>query len=255
MSLRFLTKNRLRFSMHSWLCSRPTTLVFGQRRALPLAAPACFLFFVTLRLLLRFRDIVQAKLRITQGIQQQGGTSLVALGGQVLSHAIASLLPPSLPFPLSYHPLFHSCTLSHVLVPVPARDHERLLSYGQVGGCRQRVRVEQGQHPSRVISLFYWTVPVMFACVAPPAVTPPPPPLLLLPPSPPSSQIRDQLFELCTAMSAAQSTLPQHCRQYNQVTPRTTNSLLSFHVTTLYTNKTRTNIQYCVVTGRRAGVS
>jgi hypothetical protein len=48
-----------------------------------------------------FRDIVQAKLRITQGIQQQGGTSLVALGGQVLSHAIASLSPPSLTFLLS----------------------------------------------------------------------------------------------------------------------------------------------------------
>ena len=77
--------------MHLWLFSRPMTLVFGQRRALPVSGHLCS------------RDNPQAKLRITQGIQQQGGTSLVALGGQVPAH--------------SYRPLFHSCTFSRILVP------------------------------------------------------------------------------------------------------------------------------------------
>jgi hypothetical protein len=46
---------------------------------------------------------------------------------------------------------------------------------------------------------------------------PPPPPLLALSDFLSPHQIRDQLHSLCTVMSAAQSTLPQHCRHYNQV--------------------------------------
>ena len=75
----------------------------------------------------------KAKLRITQGIQKQGGTSLFALGGSL----------------------------------VTMKD------------CCHMAKSAGG--------VFVW------------------------------SRIRDQLFELCTAMSAAQSTLPQHCRQYNQL--------------------------------------